>query len=270
MLKKKFPQYSNLQEKLYLNDVLVDKFTLPNAFNEIMQLQGTVFRKIAQRQTLRFSHHGQNYFAKLHYGIGWREIFKDLLQGRLPIIGACTEWQAIQHLQKLNIPTMTAMGFGQRGLNPATLQSFLITKEITNAISLEDLSMHWAINPPPFSLKKMLIEKVAKLTKALHESGLNHRDLYIGHFLWIENDKELYIIDLHRAQIRSRIPHRWLVKDLGGLYYSTFKIGLSKSDYLRFIRHYRNQPLRQIFAKEKSFWQQVEQRGIKLSKNVRS
>ena len=37
-------------------------------------------------------------FIKLHYGVGWREIFKNLLLGRWPVLGAKNEWRALAHI----------------------------------------------------------------------------------------------------------------------------------------------------------------------------
>ena len=75
---------------------------------------------------------------------------------------------------------------------------------------------------------------------------------------------QLFLIDLHRAQVRNHIPKRWVIKDLAGLYFSSKDIGLSTRDLFRFIREYRQQSLRIILANEKSFWQKVKQRGDKL------
>ncbi|MST95429.1 MAG: hypothetical protein EXS33_09230 [Pedosphaera sp.] len=41
---------------------------------------------------------------------------------------------------------------------------------------------------------------------------------------------ELFVIDLHRAQLRDRVPARWLVKDLGGLLFSALDCGLTRRD----------------------------------------
>ena len=38
----------------------------------------------------------------------------------------------------------------------------------------------------------------------------------------------LYLIDLHRMQLRRKTPSRWIVKDIAGLYYSSMDIGLTK------------------------------------------
>jgi len=61
------------------------------------------------------------------------------LQFRLPVLGARNEWLAIQRLQRLDIDTMTLVGYGERGSNPAQRQSFVITEALEETVSLEDL-----------------------------------------------------------------------------------------------------------------------------------
>jgi len=49
-----------------------------DAFAEIMQLQGKVYRDVRGRRTMKISLNEQNYFLKQHFGVGWGEIFKNL------------------------------------------------------------------------------------------------------------------------------------------------------------------------------------------------
>ena len=116
----------------------------------------------------------------------------------------------------------------------------------------------------------------------MHKNGINHRDLYICHFMldldslrkptitselynfWKNYHPKIYLIDLHRAQIRSRVPKRWLIKDLAGLYFSSKDCGLTRNDLLRFLKAYTHKSLRQIFKTQNSFWQKVKKRGDKL------
>jgi hypothetical protein len=77
-------------------------------------------------------------------------------------------------------------------------------------------------------------------------------------------ESKLYLIDLHRIQMRRKTPERWAVKDIAGLYYSSKDIGLTKRDLLRFMKLYRDKPLREILRTEASFWYKVESRGNKL------
>lgn len=235
-----------------------------NYFDQIMSLRGEIFRELENRRTIKIKLGEKYYFIKQHFGIGWKEIFKNFFQFRLPIFSAKNEWQAIQKLHSLHIATQKIVGYGVRGYNPATLHSFLITEALPDTISLEEYGKSWKNNPPAYSLKHSLIRCIAHIARVLHENGMNHRDFYLCHFLLSKNSQDLYLIDLHRAHIRKVTPKRWILKDLAGLYFSSKEMGLSSRDLLRFLKEYRNKPLRKLLNKESAFWRKVKQRGDKL------
>ncbi len=254
------------QTHLWLRDELTNAWRGRNPFAAAKALQGTVYRDKEGRRTLRCEIEGRGYFLKLHQGVGWSEIFKNLLQGRAPVLGASNEYHAIRALEQLGLDTLAVAGYGRRGVNPATQLSFLITDELTDIESLEDFCARWPQQPPSFALKRKLIERVATIARKLHAAGINHRDFYLCHFLLDTRapiDAEaiatnrLYLMDLHRAQIRAQVPERWLIKDLGGLYYSALDIGLNRRDVYRFMRSYRQITLRELFGAEAPFWRKV-------------
>jgi heptose I phosphotransferase len=243
------------------------------SFEDIMALEGDMYRQVARRKTFKFSVNGVEYFAKIHNGVGWGEIFKNLLMGRKPVVSAVNEFDAINALTNLGIKSMTLAAYGQRGMNVAELESFVITESLEPAKSLEDLCADWAINKPSFKLKRALIKRVALMTRQLHENGINHRDLYICHFLLKEdelesltdvNDVQLYLIDLHRVQIRSKTPHRWRVKDLAALYFSSMNLGLSLKDFFYFIQQYTGHTIDSELGLNKRLWTEVERKALKL------
>ncbi len=239
-------------------------------FEFFMGLQGELYRNMNGRKTLRFYIGDDGFFIKQHFGIGWKEVFKNLSQLKLPIIGAKTEYNAINYLHTLGIDTMDIVGFSQKGINPANIKSFLITKELDNTTSLEDYCMNWPDLAPSYREKQVLLKKVAEIVKKMHENGLNHRDLYICHFLLrkktkeAEDDSHLFLIDLHKAQIREKVPERWLIKDLSALYFSAMHIGLTSRDFLRFVKIYREQPLKSILSTEVEFWNKVTRKAAIL------
>jgi len=256
--------------QLFLREDIAAAWRGFDPFAMAQQQQGSIYRDKEGRRTLRFEHNHRGYFLKLHQGVGWREIFKNLMQLRLPVIGATDEYKAILALEKLSIDTLSIAGYGRRGHNPATQLSFLITDELTQIESLEDFCGRWAQQAPTFALKKALILRLADISRRVHAAGINHRDYYLCHFLLDTStpvsaanldDHRLYLMDLHRAQIRARVPQRWLIKDLGALYFSALHIGLTKRDIFRFMRAYRQQPLRQLLNAEKSFWSAVLRRA---------
>ena len=231
-------------------------------FEQINRMQGQVFREVAARRTFKVAIGGKPYFVKLHHGVGWGEIFKNLFQGRLPVLGARHEWLAIERLTACGVPTMTASLYCERGRNPASLRSAIVTESLEPATSLEDYE------PPDPAAKRRILAEVAHLSRRMHLAGVNHRDFYLCHFLMrrrasTDAPVTLHLIDLHRAQVRGRVPRRWLIKDLGGLLFSALNKGLTRRDLLRFVRIYSNRPLREALG-DKALWRGVIARTVSL------
>jgi len=248
--------------ELFLSDEFKNAWAGKDPFAEAFRLDGEVFRSVKARRTFRFELNGKSYFAKVHRGIGWREIIKNLLQLKKPVLSARNEYEAIRRLEKLGVATMKAAAFGERGKNPARIQSFIITEELVNTVSLEDFCRDWKNHPPPFALKLALIRYLADVSRTLHGNGVNHRDYYICHFLlegsteWTSGIKAS-LIDLHRAQLRRRTPRRWIVKDVAGLWFSAMDVGLAPRDRFRFMKIYRGKTLRETVRQDAGFWRAV-------------
>ena len=231
-------------------------------------LQGEVLRALEGRRTLRTEIDGRGYYVKIHRGIGWGEIFKNLLSGRLPVLGAGNEWRALERLTAAGVDTMRAVAFGERGSNPARRHSFIITEELAPTVSLEDFCRDWLQQPPAPALKHALIRRVAEMAGRMHGGGVNHRDFYICHFLLHlpvdASAPRLSLIDLHRAQVREKTPRRWRDKDLSALYFSALEIGLTKRDRLRFLKTYFARPLRSLLQDERPLLQHLESESTRL------
>ncbi len=262
-------------KELFLSATFQELWQGKDPFQETDRLKGKVFREMPSRRTIRFTVDGKAYFAKIHHGIGWREIAKNLLHLKRPVLGAQCEWVALAHLHRIGLETMTPVAFGLKGLNPARRRSFIVTEELAGTESLENFCKDWASHPPPFQLRKALVERVASMVRDMHASGLNHRDCYICHFhLDVSSGRDhvdpedfhLHVIDLHRAQLRRRIPQRWIVKDLAGLYFSAMDIGLTETDCLRFIKTYEQKSLRAVFGSRRRFWRRIERAATSLYK----
>lgn len=261
--------------EMYLDETFRKLWANKDPFTEIDLIVGETFRQVKSRRTICFSVNGNKYFAKIHHGTGWKEICKNLLQGKSTILGAENEWAALNKLKALGIPTMKICAFGSRGINPARIDSFIVTEDLNPAVSLEDYCRAWPKQPPEFSIKLALIRRLAYTSRVMHTNGMNHRDYYICHFLLdtsngVKNitvdSLNVYLIDLHRAQIRKKTPYRWVIKDLAGLWFSAMDIGLSRNDRLRFILEYTGGKLRDELNKNKKFWQDVNNTATSLYK----
>ena len=237
--------------------------TIQDPFCYLFNQKGEIYRQAKGRETKRIKLGHTGYFVKNHFGVGWKEIFKNLFQLKWPVISANTERKALFFLKSLKISTMEIAGFGERGWNPAKKQSFIITHEIKDTLSLDVIAEQWKTDKPSFQKKRALIYQLADTVKKFHANGLNHRDCYLCHFRK-HPDGTLYVMDLHRAQIRKKTPKRWLMKDLAALYFSTMDFLFTKKDRLRFIKRYEDSTLRGAFSKD--FWCRVEKQAQRLYK----
>lgn len=262
---------------MYLTEQFQNAMNGKQKLEDLMSITGEVYREAPGRRTLRFVRGGKAYFLKAHTGVGWKEIMKNLLYFRPPVLGAENEWHGIHRLQRLKLDTLRVAGYGVSGKNPARRRSFIITEELSGTISLEDYCRRWSLHPPrrpdEVRFKRWLIKKVAEISRQMHSNGANHRDFYLCHFLLSTEPSldvpdpqrsKLHLIDLHRMQLRPETPTRWSVKDVSGLYYSSMDTGLSQRDLFRFMRAYRAKPLREILATEKRFWKRVRSRANNL------
>lgn len=261
-------------QTVILRDELQKLWQNRDVFAEVQKLEGNVAREMPGRQTLRFVLDGKAYYRKLHTGVGWGEIFKNLVRLRLPIIGARNEWNALNRLAELDVPSLNPIAFGERNINPAKRLSFIITRELTGTVKLDAyLRTHLSEPPMPFPEKKALVQEVARMTRTMHQHGINHRDLYLCHFLLryesLDDRKRgeppvIHLVDLHRAQMRSRVPGRWLVKDVGSIYFSAMELGITRGDIYRFLIAYFDKPLEQIMCQQKALLRSIERRALKL------
>jgi len=230
-------------------------------FQDFMALSGNAVRATANRRTMRVFISGKSYFIKQHEGVGWREILKNWLSFKRPILGAMTEVNAICALNSLGISTTAIAAYGQEGSNPAKARSFLLTEDLGDILSIEDICKDWLKKPPSSELKQKLIIATAQLARKLHGAGLCHRDFYLCHLAFhpvdLSNDSlDLILLDLHRVLHHQPSDGTAVMKDIAGLYFSAMDCGLSAQDIALFKQHYLPQ--------NAAFWAQVCKRSHRL------
>ncbi len=234
-------------------------------FEQAMQLQGKIFRDVPGRKTMQIALGSKSYFIKQHFGVGWGEIFKNLLSFKTPIIGSMTEVEAIQKLVEIGVPTTPLVAYGQQGCSPASARSFVITEDLGDILSLEDLNDQLPTQTAAFK-EKMLIA-MAQLASKLHAAGLCHRDFYLCHFALKKQDLlnaqfNLYLVDLHRMLQRQTPNGSAVMKDIAGLYFSSQQCGLTLAELQIFKQYY--------IPQSADFWAQVEVRSQQLLSKYKS
>lgn len=253
--------------------------------DEFFAIDGeTVKHVVESRRIFRFERGGRYFYMKVHYGVGWGEIFKNLLQLKMPIIGAEHEWRAIRAFNQPNVDIATTplVAWGKQGWNPATQRSFIITDALDDTVDLEHWLPElekWPKQAERLRLKRAIIQRLGDIAKRLHSNGMNHRDFYLCHFrldiskaegLPSTENLQLYLMDLHRVEQRDDLPERWAVKDIAGLLFSALfdskGIVLNRSDIIRFIDAYTENGWRHALVKNKQFYRKVLQRIMRTYK----
>lgn len=229
-----------------------------DAFSALMKLSGKAFRDVRGRKTMQISLGGKSYFIKQHFGVGWGEIFKNLFTLKKPILGAMTEVAAIQKLDEIGIPNTPLVAYGQRGCNPATMRSFVLTEDLGEILTLEDICKAWLDAAPDKACRADVLKALAQLAAKLHRAGLCHRDFYLCHFVVKKSEFEqgklnLHLIDLHRMLQGQNPNGNAVMKDIAGLFFSAMQVGWSAEDLALFKQHYLTQ--------SDAFWGQVETRA---------
>ena len=137
-----------MSDELILAEPFRTLWAAQDPFVAVEALEGKVYRELEARRTLRIEVAGRGYFVKIHRGVGWGEILKNLLTLRAPVLGAGNEMRAIRRLEELGVDTMCAVAYGARDGSPAAQHSFIVTEELAPTVSLEDFCRDWPQRPP--------------------------------------------------------------------------------------------------------------------------
>jgi Lipopolysaccharide kinase (Kdo/WaaP) family len=159
------------------------------------------------------------------------------------------------------VPSVVAAGewIGPHG----KLQSFLAIEELVGMLPL-----HLAIPLAKARLdhcdftrwKAGLVAEMARLARLLHDRHWCHKDFYLCHFYILREDtgrlpdewqRRVHMIDFHRLTRHRWTWPFWMLKDLGGLLYSSAVDGVTSRDRWRFWRSYWQAPTQTWRAR---FW----------------
>lgn len=246
-------------------------------FAEVEKISGDVMRALETRRTLRFEVNGERFYLKLHHGVEFKEVLKNWIRLRAPVMGADREWYAIHRLADHGVDTMegVAYGFSEEG-SLLKRTSFIITKDLGDIINIHDVLCQK--KKPSAKVKHLITLRMAQMVQKMHACGINHRDCYLVHFMLHrpfdvlngkDEDLKISIIDLHRAQLRDKTPVRWRNKDLASMLFSTIELGslVTRTDVLRFAREYFRLPLRQIFERESSLIAFAQRKAAQMQRH---
>jgi len=240
-----------------------------DSFDDFMRLEGMVVKSaVRERSTHRLDLKGVIVYVKKHFFPGIREILKNLFCFRFPV-GALNEWRALLAFHAHNIPTMTPICAGRKPLLwKIEKESFLLTNDLGKASRLNEfLKVNSAIpcRGKALETKKRILANLADITRRMHSAGINHRDYYLYHIL-MDKTERLYVIDLHRVNVRDKVSKRWMVKDLAALLFSSLEVPVTQGQRLAFYKRYMQ--ISRLSADDKTLIRLIVKKCNKIARHT--
>lgn len=198
----------------------------------------TVKAMLAQRQTLKLAlPDGTTLFVKRYPKLRKPGLLK---RASAPS-PARREWMALVMLGHAGVPSIRPLALLEECEGKHVTRAGLITLGLDAPLTLEQVVRDPSLTP---ARRHALTLELARITRRMHDTGINHRDYYLVHVRVGAGDS-LYITDLNRADLRKVVPERWIVKDLAALHFSAPARHVSRADRARFLRAYTGKPLRE-------------------------
>lgn len=154
---------------------------------------------------------------------------------------AKNEWEMMNRLIQLGIPTARPLAYGERRNWWGRLEeSCLITREIDGCRSLDLFVKAMLRDGAGLHVLSNFTRQLAQFVKLIHDKGVNHRDFHAGNFLVQEDgggNFNFFLIDLHRATIERPLGARLRIRALSDLnnFFSGF---ISRPARFRFLKFY--------------------------------
>jgi len=240
-----------------------------DSFDDFMRLEGVVVKSaVRERLTQRLNLEGVTVYVKKHFFPGIREILKNFLRFSFPL-GALNEWRALLAFHAHNIPTMTPICAGRKPLLwKIEKESFLLTDDLGDTARLNDFLKENGVIPcrgKVLETKKRILENLADITRRMHGVGINHRDYYLYHIL-MDKTERLYVIDLHRVNVRDKVGKRWMVKDLAALLFSSLEVPVTHGQRLAFYKRYMQ--INRLSADDKNLIRLIIKKCNKIARHT--
>jgi tRNA A-37 threonylcarbamoyl transferase component Bud32 len=151
------------------------------------------------------------------------------------------EYERAQAVAARRVPTITALGIGQRRLAPGP--SYLLTQSLEGTEPLStfvETSLHRLEPARRAAVGQCLARELGKLIARMHDAGIFHSDLHPGNLLVRPDEGDrvrLYLIDLH--DVRLGRPLKWPAAQQNLIIFNRwFVLRSSRTERLRFFRAY--------------------------------
>jgi tRNA A-37 threonylcarbamoyl transferase component Bud32 len=227
MSRHSFTKSSNREMKGWIKEEIFD--LLPSHFFEnpvssIEEMGGEVIKKSKRRMAAILTlPNQQRIFFKRDRIEGWVESFKYLLFRSK----ARKEWFIAGQLRKKNLNIPNPLGWMEKTRLGFVKESYYLSEAMGNGTSF--------IEDPVKKMEDSSLDELAETVRRIHDSGLFHKDLHAGNFLW--DGASFFLTDLHRAKIVRSVSFKQRLLNLSQLFHS-LRSTWDKGKRLRFMNRY--------------------------------
>jgi len=211
-----------------------------NPVSAVQEMGGEVIKDSRWRWAALFSlPNGKRIFLKRDKTKDWIESLKYLF---LPSRGQ-KEWFLSYRLRNRNLNIPRPLGWLEKVVGGFLKESYFLSEAIGSGVSF--------IEDPSKSKAPSSIFELAKTLKKIHDSGLFHRDLHAGNFLW--NGDSLFLTDLHRAKILKTLSLHQRLWNLSQLFHS-LRSSWEEEERIQFVeKYFEGEP---IYSQDQERWLQ--------------
>lgn len=120
---------------------------------------------------------------------------------------ARTEWTIARHLTAMGVPVPRPFAYGERRALGMVSGAFFVGEFLDGVKRLDEALEE----DQPRAKRRALLERAARLIRAMHDRGFDHRDLHAGNILVKPGPgdvRAMTVVDLHRAKMGAPLRER--------------------------------------------------------------
>jgi len=200
-------------------------------------------KNVVKRIEITYEGQTQAFYLKLFrnsdFKVIWTRAFRGSFFGRSMLR---TEYENLEKLAKCGLRTPELVAYGDHRFAGGVINSFIITKEIPQAMGVDYLAHEWLGQQTDEDRKRKtdeLVHEAARVVKKMHGHGFEHHDLFLRNMMISELDmSKLYVMDTPRGFFWPRfIMRKRRAFDLATLD-SAATQSFTRSQRMRFMLQY--------------------------------
>jgi len=204
------PDYNELLKDIELDSIPA---ILHSIREETISTDANQEKNVVKRIEISYGGQTHAFYLKLfrnsHFKIIWTRAFRGSLFGRSMLR---KEYENLEKLAKCRLRSPEMVAYGDHRFAGGVINSFIITKEIPQAMGVDYLANEWLGQQTDEDRKKKtdeLVREAARVVRKMHDHGFEHHDLFLRNMMVSEqNMSKLYVMDAPRGYFWPQVIMR--------------------------------------------------------------